>query len=221
MTKERIYRENILYYISLLINLILIILLFELLPISPFYKEINYKIEILGYIIISSFNFYTIIYSTLYSNNKYSIQALIRGINQLVSYEINISIILLSFIILSHSFTFIDIILYQIDSLNIYYLPLFIILFISLLAESNRIPFDLLEGESELVAGRLTEYSSIEFTLIYISEYFILLFNSSFLLFFFFSFTYLSLSFLLLLLLFIISRALLPRYTYNNIIYIN
>ena len=221
ITKERIYRENILFYISLFINLFLIILLFEFLPISTLYKEINYKLEILVYILISSFNFYTIIYSSLFSNNKFSLQALIRGINQLVSYEINISVILLSFIILTNSYNYIDILLDQIDSFNFFFFPFFLILFISLLAESNRIPFDLLEGESELVAGRLTEYSSLEFSLIYLSEYYILLFNSSFLLLFFFSSSYLSLSFLLLLFFLLLSRALLPRYTYNLIIYIN
>lgn len=217
--KERIYRESYKYNISIYINIIIIVILWELLPITHQYKEININLELLIYLILSSFNFYTIIYSTLYSNNKYSIQALIRGINQLVSYEVNISIIIISIIVLIKDFNLYNYI--QIDSKNIYLIPFFIILFISLLAESNRIPFDLLEGESELVAGRLTEYSSIEFTIIYLSEYLILLFNSSFLLFLFFFKTYISIEYLLFIIFIIISRAILPRLTYNKIITLN
>ena len=172
--------------------------------------------DILIYVILASLNFYPIIYSGISSNNRYSIDGTIRGINQLISYEINITIIIISMIIINKQYNFIDIMNNQIDTSNIYILPFILIFFISVLAESNRIPFDLLESENEIVGGRITEYSSIEFTFIYLSEYLTIMINSSIFQFFFLGF--LSPFFFLL---FLISRALLPRYTYNDIISLN
>lgn len=126
--------------------------------------------------------------------------SIIRGINQLISYEINITITIISIIYLSKSFNLHDIYLSNLD--NFIFFPIFLILFISLLAESYRLPFDFLEGESEIVGGRITEYASIEFTLIYITEYFMIIINNYF--FFLLFFNPLSSSFFLFFILFYI-----------------
>lgn len=149
MSKERIYFEEKKYYIACIINIIITIIIWEILPINNNYQELIINMDILFYIILSTLNIYPIIYGGLGSNNKYTIISVIRGINQVISYEINITIIIISIIYLSQTYNIINIINNQIDFtfLN----PLVLIFFISLLAESNRIPFDLLEGESEIV----------------------------------------------------------------------
>ena len=90
-------------------------------------------------------NIYPIIYGGIGSNNKYTMISVVRAINQLISYEINIAIILICIFCLSKSFNFNYILLSHIDFTN--FNRLFFILFISFLAESYRIPFDFLEGE--------------------------------------------------------------------------
>jgi NADH-quinone oxidoreductase subunit H len=215
LTKERIKREENKYYNAVWLNLFISLVLFELLPISYTYRELNINLDFLFFIILSALNFYPIIYTGLSSNNKYTLFGVIRGINQLISYEINITLILISIIYSSNSFNIINIYISQIDTNNLFMFPFFFFFFFSFLAESNRIPFDLLEAESEIVAGRVTEYSSLEFTLIYISEY-LMIFINSILLSLFFSFPY-----YILFIVYLISRALLPRYSYNDTINLN
>src|SRR5687768_13736185 len=110
--------------------------------------------------------------SVLSSNLKYSFLCALRSSAQFISYEISMGLILIPIILYSQSFNISEIILNQI---NIYYIiplfPFFILFFIIGLAETNRIPFDLPEAESELVSGYNTEYSSIGFTFFFLAEY--------------------------------------------------
>lgn len=105
--------------------------------------------DIFLYLILASLNVYPIIYGGIGSNNKYTLLSVIRAINQLISYEINITIGVITIIFLSRNLNIMDICITQID--YSYFNPLFILLFFSFLAETNRIPFDLLEAESELI----------------------------------------------------------------------
>lgn len=150
--KERIYIKDMKYYISSIYSLIISIIIWEILPINYKYNEINIKYTIILFVLLSSLNIYPIIYGGIGSNNKYTMLSIIRGINQLISYEINITITIISIIYLSKSFNLHDIYLSNLD--NYIFLPIFLILFISLLAESYRLPFDFLEGESEIVGRK-------------------------------------------------------------------
>jgi|SRR5882672_2487646 len=96
----------------------------------------------------------------------------LRTTAQLISYELVIGLIILTAVIMVGSFNLNDIIIFQESIiLALPLLPLFLIFFISALAETNRPPFDLVESESELVSGAFTEYSSFAFALIFLGEY--------------------------------------------------
>lgn len=177
--------------------------------------DTNYSI--LYILAVSSISIYGIIYGGWSSNSKYAFIGTMRGISQLISYEVSIGIILISVITLNSSFNLIEIINSQIYIWNIIGLwPIFIMFIISILAETNRTPFDLLEAESELVAGFLVEYSSIIFVAFYLGEYGIILLMSTLtsILFFGYSFG----KFILLIVITIIwIRATLPRLRYDQL----
>jgi NADH-quinone oxidoreductase subunit H len=121
---------------------------------------------------ISSLSVYILLYSGWSSYSKYALLGSLRSIAQLISYEVSIGIIILSVIILSNSFNLNQLILHQVYISNIFPLfPIFILFFISILAETNRPPFDLPEAESELIAGYIVEYGGMAFAAIYLAEY--------------------------------------------------
>lgn len=105
------------------------------------------------------------------SNSKYSFLGALRSVAQMISYEVSISLIILSVVICAGSFNFSDIVFAQQEIFFIIPLfPLFIMFFISALAETNRPPFDLPEAENELVAGYFVEYAGAGFALFFIAE---------------------------------------------------
>ena len=122
---------------------------------------------------VSSLNIYGILFSCWSSNCKYSLLAGLRVVAQMISYEVFLSFSLLPIFAISGSLNINEIAYLQIsNSWNIFlFLPLAFIFFIATLAETNRVPFDLVESEAELVAGYNTEYSGISFTLFFIGEY--------------------------------------------------
>lgn len=126
------------------------------------FTDIN--ISILYIFAVSSLSVYGIITSGWSSNSKYSFLGALRSAAQMISYEVSIGLILISIILLTGSLNFIEIILNQYYIWNIIPLfPLFLMFFISSLAETNRPPFDLPEAEAELVSGYNVEYSSMGF----------------------------------------------------------
>jgi len=123
-------------------------------------------------ITIGCLSIYPIIWGGWSSFNNFAILGSIRGIIQSLSYEILIPFILFIFGIISCSFNFFDILSLQVFNWNLFILVLvFPFLFIIVLMETNRIPFDLPESESELVSGYNVEYSSILFVLFFLGEY--------------------------------------------------
>lgn len=124
---------------------------------------------------ILSLHVYGVILAGWSSNSKYSFLGAMRSAAQLISYEISMGLIILPIIILSGSFSLIDIIESQTGGIfhwNIFPLfPLAILFFISGLAETNRTPFDMAEAEAELVSGYNTEYSAMKFALFFLGEY--------------------------------------------------
>lgn len=121
---------------------------------------------------VSSISVYAILTSGWSSNSKYAFFGAIRAAAQMISYEVSIGLILMSIIICTGSLNLTKIVLAQKEIWFI--IPLFpaaIMFFISALAETNRAPFDLTEGESELVSGYNVEYSSMTFALFMLAEY--------------------------------------------------
>nr|AGH19713.1 NADH dehydrogenase subunit 1 [Rhipicephalus microplus]UNO54411.1 NADH dehydrogenase subunit 1 [Rhipicephalus microplus]UNO54515.1 NADH dehydrogenase subunit 1 [Rhipicephalus microplus] len=133
---------------------------------------LNLSMGIIFFLCISSLSSYSILFSGWASNSKYSLIGSYRGFAQVISYEVSMALILITISIMPQSFN-----LFYFIKLQTYYplifslFPVFIIWFISILAELNRVPFDLAEGESELVSGFNIEYGSWLFAVIFMSEY--------------------------------------------------
>jgi NADH-quinone oxidoreductase subunit H len=131
------------------------------------------RYSVLFLLAISSLNVYGIIIAGWSSSSKYAFLGSLRSAAQMISYEVSISLILLSVVVLSGSLDLVAIV--EVQRKTIWFvvplLPSAIIFFISMLAETNRAPFDLPEAEAELVAGYNVEYSSIIFAMFFLGEY--------------------------------------------------
>ena len=129
------------------------------------------NVGILYLFAVSSLSVYGIIMGGWASNSKYPFLGAIRSAAQMVSYEVSIGIIIINVLLCVGSLNLNDIVLAQKNVWFIFPLfPMFVIFFISALAETNRPPFDLPEAESELVAGYQTEYSGMMFALFWLGE---------------------------------------------------
>lgn len=123
---------------------------------------------------ISSLAVYGIIIAGWASNNKYSLLGAVRSTAQMISYELPLGMSVVSIVILSGSLRLTDISASQVGLWNIFKLPGFIafcLFVVAMFAETNRLPFDLAEAESELVVGFHTEYGAFKFALFFIAEY--------------------------------------------------
>lgn len=193
--------------------------------------DINYAI--LFILAISSLNVYGIIIAGWSSNSKYAFLGALRSAAQMISYEVSIGLVILPVILLSGSLNF-SLIINQQSVTGWFVFPLLpcaIIFFISMLAETNRTPFDLTEAEAELVAGYNTEYSSIIFAMFFLAEYsnmilmstiFVALFLGGWLTpFGIFSFLpsafIFSMKIVIICFLFVLVRATFPRYRYDQL----
>jgi len=180
----------------------------------------------------SSLGVYGIIMAGWASNSKYSFLGALRSSAQFISYEISMGLILIPIIFISQTLNITEIILCQ---MNIYYiftfLPFFFLFLIAGLAETNRVPFDLPEAESELVSGYNVEYSSIGFTFFFLAEYSNIILMSSIIVILFLggwlpflglvnNCFYFIIKILFIMFLFIWIRATLPRYRYDQLMYL-
>ena len=175
LTKETIFPDNsskFLFIFSPVLTFALALLAWAVIPVD--YKVVLSDINVgLMYIFaISSLGIYGIIVAGWSSNSRYAFLGSLRSAAQMISYEVSIGLIIISVLLSSGSLNLTDIVLSQ---QNMWYViphfPMFIIFFISTLAETNRAPFDLPEAESELVAGYNVEYSSMSFGLFFLGEY--------------------------------------------------
>ena len=132
----------------------------------------NINVGILYLFAISSLGVYGIIMAGWASNSKYAFLGSLRSAAQMVSYEVSIGFVLVAILLCVGSLNLTDVVHAQSKVWFIVpHLPLFIIFYVSGLAETNRSPFDLPEGESELVAGYMVEYSTMTFALFFLGEY--------------------------------------------------
>lgn len=189
---------------------------------QEYFNENNLSLLII--IGVNSLGVYTIIMAGWSSNSKYGFLGAIRATSQMISYEISIGFLLGNIIILSESFNLSKIYFQQIiyNSFIFSLLPVSLLFFISLLVEINRAPFDLTEGESELVSGYNIEYSSFIFALFFLAEYSHIIFSSIFFSILFFSNYYtnnLIISILLIIIILII-RSSFPRFRYDKLMYL-
>jgi NADH-quinone oxidoreductase subunit H len=121
---------------------------------------------------LSSLGVYGVALGGWASNSKFSLLGAVRGVAQMISYELSLGLSLVPIVMLAHSFSLVDIVGAQAKYPFILVQPVaFLIFFISAVAESKRIPFDLPEAENELVAGYHTEYSGMRFGLFFLGEY--------------------------------------------------
>nr|YP_009872237.1 NADH dehydrogenase subunit 1 [Otaria byronia]QKS34366.1 NADH dehydrogenase subunit 1 [Otaria byronia]QQW47920.1 NADH dehydrogenase subunit 1 [Otaria byronia] len=141
-------------------------------PLPMPYPLINMNLGILFMLAMSSLAVYSILWSGWASNSKYALIGALRAVAQTISYEVTLAIILLSVLLMNGSFTLSTLITTQEHLWLIFPTwPLAMMWFISTLAETNRAPFDLTEGESELVSGFNVEYAAGPFALFFLAEY--------------------------------------------------
>ncbi|MFL2661710.1 MAG: NADH-quinone oxidoreductase subunit NuoH [Alphaproteobacteria bacterium] len=237
ITKETIFPDKsskFLFVFSPILTFALALLAWAVIPLD--YKIVLSDINVgLMYIFaISSLGVYGVIVAGWSSNSRYAFLGSLRSAAQMISYEVSIGLIIISVLLSSGSLNLSAIVLSQ-EKLwyVIPHFPMFVIFFISTLAETNRAPFDLPEAESELVAGYNVEYSSMSFGLFFLGEYgnMILMSSMSTILFLggwlppsdFYLFQYIpgylwflaKVSFLLFIFLWV--RATLPRYRYDQL----
>jgi NADH-quinone oxidoreductase subunit H len=165
------------FLLAPLVTAILALSAWAVIPISSGWAIGNINVGVLYLFAVSSLGVYGIIMAGWSSNSKYPFLAALRSAAQMVSYEVSIGFVIISVLLCAGSLNLTDIVNAQDTRLGIlgwYWLPLFpmfIIFFVSALAETNRPPFDLVEAESELVAGYAVEYSATPFLLFFLGEY--------------------------------------------------
>jgi NADH-quinone oxidoreductase subunit H len=175
MFKEVIIPANankFLFLLAPVITFVLALIGWAVIPFSENFVVADINVGVIYILAASSLGVYGIIIAGWASNSKYAFLGAIRSSAQMISYEVSIGLIIINVILLSGSLNLSEIILSQKDMWYVIPLfPVFILFFISILAETNRLPFDLPEAESELVAGYNVEYSSMPFAMFFLGEY--------------------------------------------------
>ena len=164
--------NKVIFVLAPIVTMTLALIAWAVIPFSETQVLANINVGILYLFAVSSLGVYGIIMGGWASNSKYPFLGAIRSAAQMISYEISIGIIIINVLLCVGSLNLNDIILAQKKVWFIIPLfPMFVIFFISALAETNRPPFDLPEAESELVAGYQTEYSGMMYAMFWLGEY--------------------------------------------------
>jgi len=165
------------FLLAPLVSAVLALSAWAVIPVSEGWAVANLNVGILYVFAISSLEVYGVIMGGWASNSKYPFLGALRSAAQMVSYEVSIGFVIITVLLCVGSLNLTDIVLAQQGDLGMFnwfwlpLFPLFIIFFVSALAETNRPPFDLPEAESELVAGFMVEYSSTPYLLFMLGEY--------------------------------------------------
>jgi NADH-quinone oxidoreductase subunit H len=205
-----------------------VLMTFVIIPFSPHIVVADLNVGILFFLAMSSLGVYSIVLGGWASNNKYSLLGALRGASQMISYEVFMGLSLMGVVMLTGSFSLGDIVAAQKNVWFVFTQPLgFIIFLIAGIAETHRLPFDIPEAESELVAGYHAEYSGMKFGMFFIGEYLGITMISAMTVVLFFGgwagpsflppvlwFTIKTFAFILL---FILLRASLPRPRYDQL----
>ncbi len=226
--------NKIIFILAPIVTMTLALISWAVIPFSEEIVLANINVGILYLFAVSSLGVYGIIMGGWASNSKYPFLGAIRSAAQMVSYEVSIGVIIINVLLCVGSLNLTDIVLAQ---ENLWFIvplfPMFVIFFISALAETNRPPFDLPEAEAELVAGYQTEYSGMMYAMFWLGEYanILLMCSMGSILFLggwlspidLYPFTlvpaplWLILKILLLFILFALVKAIVPRYRYDQL----
>ena len=226
--------NKVIFIIAPIITMTLALIAWAVIPFGEDQVLANINVGILYIFAVSSLGVYGIIMGGWASNSKYPFLGAIRSAAQMVSYEVSIGIIIINVLLCVGSLNLNDIVIAQ---KNLWFIvplfPMFVIFFISALAETNRPPFDLPEAEAELVAGYQTEYSGMMYAMFWLGEYanILLMCAMGAILFLggwmspidVYPFTlvpgalWLILKILLLFILFALVKAIVPRYRYDQL----
>jgi NADH-quinone oxidoreductase subunit H len=161
-----------LFLMAPMLTFILAMIAWAVIPVNDGWAIADINVGILYLFAISSLGVYGIIIAGWASNSKYAFLGALRSAAQMVSYEVSMGFVIVTVLLCVGSLNLTEIVRAQEGMWFIIPLfPMFVIMFISALAETNRAPFDLPEGESELVAGFFVEYSSMSFALFFLGEY--------------------------------------------------
>jgi len=165
--------NKVLFLLAPLITVVLALAVWAVVPVADGWVVADINVGILYLFAISSLGVYGIIVGGWASNSKYALLGALRSAAQMVSYEVSIGFVLITVLLFAGSLNLSDIVNAQKDGWFAFSIlfPMFVIFFISALAETNRPPFDLPEAESELVAGFMVEYSSTPYLLLMLGEY--------------------------------------------------
>ena len=164
--------NKIIFILAPIITMTLALIAWAVIPFGADQVLANINVGILYIFAVSSLGVYGIIMGGWASNSKYPFLGSIRSAAQMVSYEVSIGIIIINVLLCVGSLNLNDIVIAQKNMWFIIPLfPMFVIFFISALAETNRPPFDLPEAEAELVAGYQTEYSGMMYAMFWLGEY--------------------------------------------------
>lgn len=184
MFKEVIVPANankILFLLAPIITFVLALIGWAVVPFSESFVISDINVGVTYLLATSSLGIYGIIIAGWASNSKYAFLGAIRSSAQMISYEVSIGLVIVSVVLCVGSLNLTDIVLAQKNHWFVLPLfPMFVVFFISALAETNRLPFDLPEAESELVAGYNVEYSSMPFSMFFLGEYANMILISSF-----------------------------------------
>ena len=164
--------NRVLFISAPIITFGLAMLAWAVIPVNNGWAIANINVGILYLFAISSLGVYGVIIAGWASNSKYAFLGALRSAAQMVSYEVSIGFVMVSVLLCVGSLNLNDIVLAQRQVwFAVPLFPMFVVFFISGLAETNRSPFDLPEGESEIVAGFFVEYSAMAFALFFLGEY--------------------------------------------------
>ncbi|MES2983678.1 MAG: NADH-quinone oxidoreductase subunit NuoH [Pseudomonadota bacterium] len=174
--------NRVMFLLAPMITFALALLGWAVIPFSSEFVIANLNVGVLYLFAVSSLGVYGIIISGWASNSKYAFLGAIRSSAQMVSYEVSIGLVIITVLLCVGSLNLNDIVVAQAGGMSHWFafnifsggfplFPMFIVFFISGLAETNRLPFDLPEAEGELVAGYNVEYSSMAFALFFLGEY--------------------------------------------------
>jgi NADH-quinone oxidoreductase subunit H len=233
--------NRVVFMVAPMITFVLALVAWAVIPFDAGVVLANINVGVLYLFAISSLGVYGVIMAGWASNSKYPFLGALRSAAQMVSYEVSIGFVIVTVLLAAHSLNLTAIVESQRGESGYFWnwygfgmlAPMAVIFFVSALAETNRVPFDLPEGESELVAGFFAEYSSMAFGLFFLGEYAnIILMSTTTSLFFlggwlspfpFVPFTWIPgwiwflLKVLFVVFLFLLVRATFPRYRYDQL----
>ena len=175
MAKETILpagANKVVFLFAPMLTFILSLVAWAVIPFGEGLVIADINVGILYLFAVSSLGVYGVIMAGWASNSKYAFLGALRSAAQMVSYEVSMGLVIINVLLCAGSLNLSAIVEAQRDMwFAVPLLPMFVVFFISTLAETNRAPFDLPEGESELVAGYFVEYSSMSFALFFLGEY--------------------------------------------------